>query len=72
MERVRVIEFPPLKVVNSGNISSMNDFEAFDQWWSSIDAKHYIIPFFMIQGLCRIGVTGRDYSGESSSLASRE
>ncbi|OKP87528.1 transcriptional regulator [Paenibacillus helianthi] len=44
MERIRVIEIPPLTVVNSGNISSMEDFEAFDQWWSSVDVKHYITP----------------------------
>ncbi|MHA6531727.1 GyrI-like domain-containing protein [Paenibacillus sp. BAC0078] len=44
MESIRVIEIPPLKVVNSGSISTMEDFEAFDQWWSSIDVKHYITP----------------------------
>lgn len=44
MESIRVIEIPPLKVVNSGSISAMEDFEAFDQWWSSIDVKHYITP----------------------------
>ncbi len=44
MEEIRVIEIPPLKVVSSGNISAMEDFEAFDQWWSSIEAKHYITP----------------------------
>ncbi|CAH1220796.1 hypothetical protein PAECIP111892_04921 [Paenibacillus auburnensis] len=44
MERIRVIEIPPLKVVNSGNLSAMEDFEAFDQWWSSINVRHYITP----------------------------
>jgi hypothetical protein len=44
MEKIRVIEIPPLKVVNSGNITAMEDFETFDQWWSSIDVKIYITP----------------------------
>ncbi|WP_438449080.1 GyrI-like domain-containing protein [Gorillibacterium sp. sgz5001074] len=44
MERIRIIEIPPLKVVNSGNLSSMEVFEAFDRWWSSIDVKIYITP----------------------------
>ena len=44
MQNIRVIQIPPLKVVSSGSITTMEEFEAFDKWWSSIDAKHYITP----------------------------
>jgi hypothetical protein len=44
MQNVRVINIPPLKVVTSGSITTMEELEAFDQWWSSIDVKHYITP----------------------------
>ncbi len=44
MQNIRVINIPPLKVVSSGSITTMEELEAFDKWWSSIDAKHYITP----------------------------
>jgi hypothetical protein len=44
MQNIRVIQIPTLKVVSSGSITTMEEFEAFDKWWSSIDAKHYITP----------------------------
>jgi hypothetical protein len=44
MQNIRVIEIPPLKVVSSGSITTMEELEAFDKWWSSIDTKHYITP----------------------------
>ncbi|MDF2589091.1 MAG: transcription activator effector binding [Anaerocolumna sp.] len=44
MEQVRVIRIPELKVVTSGPITNMEEFEAFDNWWSSINTKDYITP----------------------------
>lgn len=44
MHTIRVIHIPPLKVATSGKITTMEQLEAFDTWWSSIDAKHYITP----------------------------
>lgn len=44
MENIRVINIPPLKVVSSGSITAMEELDAFDKWWSSIDIKHYITP----------------------------
>lgn len=44
MHHIRVIQIPPLKVVTSGSITTMEELEAFDRWWSAIDMKHYITP----------------------------
>jgi hypothetical protein len=44
MQNVRVIHIPKLKVVSSGPITTMEEFEAFDRWWSAIDVKNYITP----------------------------
>jgi hypothetical protein len=44
MQNIKVINIPPLKVVSSGSITTMEELEAFDRWWSSIDTKHYISP----------------------------
>lgn len=44
MENIRIVKIPELKVVSSGPITNMAEFEAFDNWWSSIDVKHYITP----------------------------
>ncbi|WP_160687700.1 GyrI-like domain-containing protein [Clostridium sp. C2-6-12] len=44
MENIRIIKIPQLKVVSSGAISTMEQLEAFDSWWSSIDMNHYITP----------------------------
>lgn len=44
MQNIRVINIPPLKVVTSGSITTMEELEAFDKWWSSIDVRNYITP----------------------------
>lgn len=44
MQNIRVINFPPLKVACSGKITTIEEMEAFDRWWSSIDVKQYITP----------------------------
>lgn len=44
MENIRIIKIPQLKVVSSGAITNMEEFEAFDKWWSSIDMSQYITP----------------------------
>lgn len=44
MENIRIIKIPQLKVVSSGAITNMEEFEAFDRWWSTIDVNHYITP----------------------------
>lgn len=44
MQNIRVINIPPLKVVCSGSITTMDELKAFDNWWSSIDVKQYITP----------------------------
>ena len=44
MQNIRIIKIPPLKVVSSGAITNMEEFEAFDRWWSVIDVSHYITP----------------------------
>jgi hypothetical protein len=44
MQYVRVIDFPRLKVVSSGPITTMEEFDKFDRWWSAIDSKDYITP----------------------------
>ncbi|HEX3021216.1 MAG TPA: transcriptional regulator [Lachnospiraceae bacterium] len=44
MESIRVINIPQLKVVSSGAITNMEEFEAFDKWWSAIDVSNYITP----------------------------
>lgn len=31
-------------MVRSGPITNMEEFDAFDKWWSNIDMKHYITP----------------------------
>ncbi|WMJ88557.1 GyrI-like domain-containing protein [Anaerocolumna sp. MB42-C2] len=44
MQNIRIINIPQLKVVSSGAITNMEEFEAFDKWWSAIDVSHYITP----------------------------
>lgn len=44
MQNIRIIKIPQLKVVSSGAITNMEEFEAFDKWWSEIDVSHYITP----------------------------
>lgn len=44
MQNVRIIKIPELKVVSSGAITNMEELEAFDNWWSSIDVKQFITP----------------------------
>ena len=44
MQEIRIIKIPELRVVSSGAITNMKEFEAFDTWWSSINAEHYITP----------------------------
>lgn len=44
MNEIRVIFIPPLKVVSSGPINTMEELRAFDQWWSAIDMTNYITP----------------------------
>lgn len=44
MNNIRVIKIPQLKVVSSGPITNMEEFEAFDRWWSAIDVSHYVTP----------------------------
>ncbi len=44
MFQVRVIIIPSLKVVSSGPITTIEELDAFDKWWSSIEAKNYITP----------------------------
>jgi DNA gyrase inhibitor GyrI len=44
MQNIRIIQIPQLKVVSSGAITNMEEFEAFDKWWSEIDISHYITP----------------------------
>lgn len=44
MQSIRIIKIPQLKVVSSGAITNMEEFEAFDKWWSEIDVSHYITP----------------------------
>ncbi|BCJ97143.1 GyrI-like domain-containing protein [Anaerocolumna chitinilytica] len=44
MQNIRIIKIPQLKVVSSGAITNMEEFEAFDKWWSKIDVSHYITP----------------------------
>lgn len=41
---VRVIYFPPVRMLRSGPIRDMEFFEKFDSWWSNIDMKNYITP----------------------------
>ena len=33
-----------MKMISSGPIRNMQDFEAFDKWWSAIDMRNYIMP----------------------------
>lgn len=44
MFQVRIINIPPLSVVSSGPITTIEEMEAFDGWWSKIEAKNYITP----------------------------
>lgn len=44
MNHIRVIYIPPLKVVSSGAINTIEELRAFDQWWSAIDMTSYITP----------------------------
>lgn len=44
MQEIRIINIPALKVVSSGSITTMEELEAFDKWWSAIDVKSYITP----------------------------
>lgn len=44
MENVRVIRIPELKVVSSGAITSKEEYDAYNHWCSTIDAKQYITP----------------------------
>ena len=44
MESIRIIKIPKLKVVSSGAITTPEQFEAFDKWWSAIDVERYITP----------------------------
>ena len=46
---IRVINFPKMKMVSSGSINGMKEFNDFDNWWSSIDMKNYISPRDFIQ-----------------------
>ena len=41
---IRVIKLPKMKMVSSGAITNMKDFDTFDKWWSSIDMTNYITP----------------------------
>ncbi|ADL50827.1 hypothetical protein [Clostridium cellulovorans] len=44
MQNVRIIKIPELKMVSSGAITNIEQLEAFDNWWSSIDVNQYITP----------------------------
>ncbi|MDF2544239.1 MAG: transcription activator effector binding [Herbinix sp.] len=44
MQNIRIINIPALKVVSSGAITTMEELDSFDQWWSSIDVSSYITP----------------------------
>lgn len=44
MQNIRVIQIPQLKAVTSGKITTMEQMEKFDKWWSSIDTTDYITP----------------------------
>lgn len=44
MQSVRIIKIPQLKAVSSGKITNEKEFDAFDKWWSGIEAKDYITP----------------------------
>lgn len=44
MHNIRIINIPELKAVSSGAITSIEELEAFDRWWSAIDVKDYITP----------------------------
>jgi hypothetical protein len=44
MKDIRIIRIPQLKVVSSGAITSIEEMEAFDRWWSGIDVSQYITP----------------------------
>ena len=41
---IRVINIPKMKMVSSGAITNMEEFDAFDNWWSNIDMSNYITP----------------------------
>lgn len=41
---IRVIKFPKMKMISSGLIRDMKEFDEFDNWWSGIDINNYITP----------------------------
>lgn len=44
MEHIRVINFPSMKMVSSGPITTMDELTAFEHWWRKIDMKDCITP----------------------------
>ena len=40
--KVRVMHFLAMRMISSGPLQSMEEFDAFDRWWSAIDTKEYI------------------------------
>lgn len=44
MHNIRIINIPKLNVVSSGAITTMEELDVFDRWWSAIDVKEYITP----------------------------